>query len=110
MLSQRLLGKLEEGWSQPTLAALFQEWWYLIALTLLVAIALLWLLARLVRADMEMRRVVQAMAQGKDSEEAAQSAAHFRARRQAIVRPILLLMLVLFFAAYPVLKFWYGLE
>ncbi|PPR25428.1 MAG: hypothetical protein CFH40_00405 [Alphaproteobacteria bacterium MarineAlpha10_Bin3] len=39
-----------------------------------------------------------------------QNIAYFRTRRRAIIRPILLLALVLFFAAYPVLKSWYGLE
>ena len=110
MLSQQLIGKLSEGWSRPTLAALLQEWWYLIALALLVAIALLWMMIQLVKSDIEMRRAVQAVVSGKGGEEAAASAAYFRARRQSIVRPILLLMLVLFFAAYPVLKSWYGLE
>ena len=40
MLSRRLIEKLGEDWSQPTLAALLQDWWYLIVLALLVAIAI----------------------------------------------------------------------
>jgi hypothetical protein len=110
MLSQRLLGNLEEGWLQPTLAALFQDWWYLIVLSVLVSTVLLWMAGQLIKTDMELRRAVRAMAQGGGREEAVQNIAYFRTRRRAIIRPILLLALVLFFAAYPVLKSWYGLE
>lgn len=110
MLSRRLIEKLGEDWSQPTLAALLQDWWYLIVLALLVAIALSWMGVHLVRADREMRRAVQAVASGRGGETAGASVAYFRARRQSIVRPILLLVLVLFFVAYPVAKSWYGLE
>jgi len=58
---------------------------------------------------MEMRRAARAAALGNGGEAAA-TAAHFRARRQTLLRPILFLMLVLFFVAYPVLNSWYGLE
>ena len=63
MMSQRLLGNLEEGWLQPTLAALFQNWWYLIVLSVLVSTVLLWMAGQLIKTDMELRRAVRAMAQ-----------------------------------------------
>jgi hypothetical protein len=110
MLSQRLLAQLDDDWAQPTLAALFQEWWYLIVLSMLVATVLLWLAGQLIKADLALRRSVRAMTQGEDGEEAMQNIAYFRTRRRAIIRPTLLCILVLFFAAYPVLKYWYGLE
>ena len=77
MLSQRLLGNLEEGWLQPTLAALFQDWWYLIVLSVLVSTVLLWMAGQLIKTDMELRRAVRAMAQGGGREEAVQNIAYF---------------------------------
>jgi sterol desaturase/sphingolipid hydroxylase (fatty acid hydroxylase superfamily) len=110
MLSQRLLARLDDTWTQPTLAALFQDWWYLIVLSMLAAAIVLWMAVQLIKADLELRRSVRAMAHGEAGEEAMQNIAYFRTRRRAIIRPILLSILVLFFAAYPVLKSWYGLE
>lgn len=110
MLSQELIGTLGEGLTQPTLAALFLQWWYLIILSLLVAFALSWMTIQFVKADKEMRRAARAVASGQDDEAALASVVHFRARRQSVIRPILLLLMVLYFAAYPVAKSWYGLE
>lgn len=107
MLSQQLIGELGEDWTQPTLAALFADWWYLIILSLAVATALLWLMVQLAEAEREMR---QAAAQGNGGEEAVAIPVYFRTRRRNIIRSILLLVMVLFFTAYPVAKSWYGLE